>query len=61
VSIDTKTPYANLDPHLILDAVESAGFQCSGGMIALNSFENRVYQIGIEDAEPVILSSESLV
>jgi Ser/Thr protein kinase RdoA (MazF antagonist) len=54
VSIDTKTPYANLDPHLILDAVESAGFQCSGGMIALNSFENRVYQIGIEDAEPVI-------
>jgi Ser/Thr protein kinase RdoA (MazF antagonist) len=54
VSIHSKTPYANLDPHLILTAVESAGFQCSGGMTALNSFENRVYQIGIEDSPPVI-------
>jgi Ser/Thr protein kinase RdoA (MazF antagonist) len=54
VSIHLKTPYANLDPHLILDAVESAGFRCSGGLFALNSFENRVYQIGIEDEAPVI-------
>ncbi len=48
------TPYADLDPHVILDAVEAAGFACSGGLFALNSFENRVYQIGIEDSAPVI-------
>jgi Ser/Thr protein kinase RdoA (MazF antagonist) len=54
VSIHTKTPYANLDPHLILDAIESAGFNCDGGLFALNSFENRVYQVGIEDGPPVI-------
>ena len=48
------TPYATLDPDLILNAVESIGLHCSGGLLALNSFENRVYQIGIEDANPII-------
>jgi len=49
-----STPYANLDPVLILDAVESLGFRCTGGLSPLNSFENRVYQIGIEDEAPII-------
>lgn len=49
-----NTPYANLDPDLILDAVDSLGFQCTGNLIALNSYENRVYQIGIEEAAPLI-------
>jgi len=49
-----KTPYANLDPSLILTAIESAGFQCNGSLLALNSFENRVYQVGIEDSAPII-------
>ncbi|MEO8401917.1 MAG: serine/threonine protein kinase [Gammaproteobacteria bacterium] len=49
-----KTPYANLDPDLILNAIESIGFQCNGSLLALNSFENRVYQIGIEDSTPII-------
>jgi Ser/Thr protein kinase RdoA (MazF antagonist) len=49
-----NTPYANLDPNLILDAIESVGYQCSGGLSALNSYENRVYQIGIEDSDPLI-------
>lgn len=47
-------PYAALEPDLILNAVESIGLPCSGSLLALNSYENRVYQIGIEDAEPVI-------
>lgn len=47
-------PYASLDPSLILDAVESIGLTCSGSLLALNSYENRVYQIGIEDHPPVI-------
>jgi Ser/Thr protein kinase RdoA (MazF antagonist) len=48
------TPYANLDPSLILSAIESVGYQCSGVLSALNSYENRVYQVGIEDEKPVI-------
>lgn len=49
-----KTPYANLTPDIILDAIESVGFRCSGSLLALNSYENRVYQVGIEDSAPVI-------
>ena len=49
-----NTPYNNLDPSLILNAIESVGFQCSGSLLALNSYENRVYQVGIEDAAPLI-------
>jgi len=49
-----STPYKNLSPDLILNAVESVGFRCTGSMLALNSYENRVYQIGIEDSPPLI-------
>lgn len=47
-------PYASLDPNLILTAIESLGLKCSGSLLALNSYENRVYQVGIEDTTPVI-------
>jgi len=48
------TPYAELSPEAVLDALEAAGFRCDGRMLALNSYENRVYQIGIEEGEPVV-------
>jgi Ser/Thr protein kinase RdoA (MazF antagonist) len=51
---DSHKPYENLDPNLILTAIESAGFFCSGSLLALNSYENRVYQVGIEDSAPII-------
>lgn len=44
-----QTPYENLSPDKILDAVESVGLLPSGGLLALNSYENRVYQIEMED------------
>jgi Ser/Thr protein kinase RdoA (MazF antagonist) len=47
-------PYAALTPDLILDAVESTGVRSDGRLLALNSYENRVYQVGIEDAKPLI-------
>ena len=50
----SEHPYARLTPDLILRALESAGFVCDGRLLALNSYENRVYQIGIEDGPPVI-------
>lgn len=50
----SPTPYADLTPDLILDAVESIGLMPDGHLLALNSYENRVYQVGIEEAAPVI-------
>ena len=46
--------YANLKPDTLLDAVDSCGYVTDGRFLALNSYENRVYQIGIEDADPII-------
>lgn len=46
--------YANLSPDTVLAAVESAGVRTDGRLFALNSFENRVYQVGVEDAAPLI-------
>jgi Ser/Thr protein kinase RdoA (MazF antagonist) len=51
---NNNTPYNNLDPCLILDAIESIGLRCDGSLSALNSYENRVYQVGIEEAAPLI-------
>jgi Ser/Thr protein kinase RdoA (MazF antagonist) len=51
---ENRTPFAQLTPNVILDAVENVGFLCTGSLLALNSYENRVYQIGIDDAEPII-------
>jgi Ser/Thr protein kinase RdoA (MazF antagonist) len=47
-------PYQNLTPELILHCLESLGFVCDGRLLALNSYENRVYQIGIEEQQPLI-------
>jgi Ser/Thr protein kinase RdoA (MazF antagonist) len=50
----TETPFAGLTPEAILDAVESTGRHCNGQLLALNSYENRVYQIGLDDDPPVV-------
>ncbi len=47
-------PFAGLRPERILDAIESVGYRCDGALMALNSYENRVWQIGIEDSAPVV-------
>jgi len=47
-------PFDALTPDFLIDAVESQGLLCDGRLFPLNSYENRVYQIGIEDAEPII-------
>jgi len=48
----SPTDYAGLTPDTLLDAVEECGYQSDGRFIALNSYENRVYQVGIEDDTP---------
>ena len=47
-------PYERLTPDLILDAIESTGLQPDGHLLALNSYENRVLQVGIEDQPPMV-------
>lgn len=51
---ETNSPYQNLTPDLILNSVEALGYVCDGHLHALNSYENRVYQIGIEGSVPLI-------
>ena len=46
--------YAGLTPDTLLDAVEQCGYLSDGRFLALNSYENRVYQVGIEDNTPII-------
>ena len=48
-------PYEALTPDMVLDAIESLDYQANGQVLALNSYENRVYQIGIEESQPVIV------
>ncbi len=53
-SRESELAYAQLRPDDILTAIDGLGFQCDGRFLALNSYENRVYQVGVEDSEPVI-------
>lgn len=50
----TAAPYASLTPDLVLNAVAACGLWPDGRLLALNSYENRVWQVGLEDAAPVI-------
>ncbi len=52
--IDNGHPYDALTPEVVLDAVEAIGHRCDGRLLALNSYENRVYQVGLEEAPPLV-------
>jgi Ser/Thr protein kinase RdoA (MazF antagonist) len=49
-----ETPYAGLSPDAILDAMEAAGFAPTGGLLELNSYENRVFQLELDDGGFVV-------
>jgi Ser/Thr protein kinase RdoA (MazF antagonist) len=51
---DSGHPFDELTPDVILDAVEQRGYLSDGRMLALNSYENRVYQVGVEDGTPLV-------
>ena len=50
----TPHPYEHLTPDTLLQTIESCEYPCSGHFLTLNSYENRVFQVGIEDAAPLI-------
>jgi Ser/Thr protein kinase RdoA (MazF antagonist) len=41
--------YAELTPDRILDAIDAQGFITDGRLLALNSYENRVFQVGLDE------------
>ena len=47
-------PYSRLTPDLVLDGVAAAGLRPDGRLLSLNSYENRVYQVGLEDGSFVV-------
>jgi Ser/Thr protein kinase RdoA (MazF antagonist) len=47
-------PYAALTPEVVLDAISALGLSPDGRLLALSSYENRVYQVWLEDAAPVV-------
>ncbi|HBF07443.1 MAG TPA: serine/threonine protein kinase [Gammaproteobacteria bacterium] len=46
--------FQHLSPNAVLNAIESLGLEVDGRLFELNSFENRVFQIGILDQAPLI-------
>ena len=52
--MDNQHPFALLTPDTVLDAVESIGLLSDARILTLNSYENRVFQVGIEGAPPLI-------
>jgi Ser/Thr protein kinase RdoA (MazF antagonist) len=52
--LNHEAPYARLSPDCVLDAVGACGLWTDGRLLALNSYENRVWQVGVEDGPPVI-------
>jgi Ser/Thr protein kinase RdoA (MazF antagonist) len=47
-------PYAALTPEVVLDALSALGLRPDGRLLALSSYENRVYQIWMEEGPPVV-------
>lgn len=47
--------YSSLTPDTVLDALDAIGLRSDGRLLALNSYENRVYQVGMEEGPPLVV------
>lgn len=54
MTAEQQSNYDHLTPDLIITAVESLGYLSDLRILPLNSYENRVYQVGLENGLPVI-------
>ncbi len=54
MNADSPPPFAGLTPDTILTCLESLGLRCDGRLLVLNSYENRVYQVGMEEGPPLV-------
>ena len=51
--MNSAHPYAQLTPDRVLDALSRVGIRGDGRLLALGSYENRVYQAWRDDGPPV--------
>ena len=56
MTIPCDHPFELLTPDTIIDAIESTGIYCDGRVNALNSYENRVFQVGQEDTKDFLVA-----
>jgi Ser/Thr protein kinase RdoA (MazF antagonist) len=61
MEVSSGTPYEGLTPDRVLDALDSAGIRGDGRLLALNSYENRVYQVWIEPEQSSIVPGASAI
>ena len=52
--LSTEHPFQSLTPDRVLDALETVGLRGDGRLTALSSYENRVYQVQLEDGSAVV-------
>ncbi|HYD79735.1 MAG TPA: serine/threonine protein kinase [Paucimonas sp.] len=52
--MNASASFSNLTPDIVLDALDAADLRSDGRLLALNSYENRVYQVGMEDGPPLV-------
>ena len=50
----TAAPYADLTPQTVLDALDAVGLRGDGRLLQLNSYENRVFMVHLEDGRAVV-------
>jgi Ser/Thr protein kinase RdoA (MazF antagonist) len=53
-TVPSETPYAGLGPDIVLDALDAVGLRGDGRLIQLNSYENRVFQVFLEDGRVIV-------
>ncbi len=53
-AMEPLAPYAGLTPDAVLDALDAVGLRGDGRQLALNSYENRVYQVWLEDGGALV-------
>lgn len=54
IIVPALADYARLSPDLVMQAVERAGYRSDARVFPLNSYENRVYQVGMEEGAPLV-------
>lgn len=54
ITTSPRHPFEVLTPDLVMDALASVGLYCDGRLLALSSYENRVYQLVLEDGQKVV-------
>ena len=52
--VNDLQPFAELTPEVVLDAAAASGLEPDGRLFALNSYENRVYQLGAGERQLVL-------